>query len=287
MGMNRVQFQAGLSMPEFFERMEPKPSASAALEAARWPEGFGVPGLRRQRAHAVRAPWPGVLAVRWLRPSMQPDQRHGVRVQQAAAVALVPGHATADPGQEQRLGPRTQAPVGRALQDRLADEAQDHGGDARARGASRTRRARGDRRRLSGRRASAASRAGLGEQDPFVAAVQTTVQGQARCWPVCRRSVTTRSRRGSLPPARSRRRPASSPTGLCFRQVQLIGAEHQAHRYPRRQGKRGAAPVSRRVNTVMSNLKTALRGPTTRSSSPSTLIAISPSSSTDSTAAST
>ena len=44
MKMNRVQFQAGLSMPEFFERYGSEAKCRAALEAARWPGGFACPG---------------------------------------------------------------------------------------------------------------------------------------------------------------------------------------------------------------------------------------------------
>lgn len=43
MKMNRVQFQPGLSMPEFFERYGSEAQCQAALEAARWPQGFVCP----------------------------------------------------------------------------------------------------------------------------------------------------------------------------------------------------------------------------------------------------
>jgi ribosomal protein L37AE/L43A len=41
--MNRVQFQAGLSMPEFFERYGTEDKCRRALQAARWPHGFICP----------------------------------------------------------------------------------------------------------------------------------------------------------------------------------------------------------------------------------------------------
>ena len=44
MKMNRVQFQAGLSMPEFFERYGTEAKCRQALAAARWPNGFVCPG---------------------------------------------------------------------------------------------------------------------------------------------------------------------------------------------------------------------------------------------------
>lgn len=40
MAMNRVQFQAGLSMPEFMKQFGSEPQCQAALESARWPGGF-------------------------------------------------------------------------------------------------------------------------------------------------------------------------------------------------------------------------------------------------------
>ena len=43
MPMNRVQFQAGLSMPEFLERYGTEEQCRAALQAARWPQGFVCP----------------------------------------------------------------------------------------------------------------------------------------------------------------------------------------------------------------------------------------------------
>ena len=43
MKMNRVQFQAGLSMPEFYERFGTEAKCRTAVEAARWPNGFVCP----------------------------------------------------------------------------------------------------------------------------------------------------------------------------------------------------------------------------------------------------
>jgi hypothetical protein len=43
MAMNRVQFQPGLSMPEFLQRYGTEAQCAAALQAARWPNGFVCP----------------------------------------------------------------------------------------------------------------------------------------------------------------------------------------------------------------------------------------------------
>ena len=43
MPMNRIQFQPGVSMPEFFARYGTEEQCTAALAALRWPEGFRCP----------------------------------------------------------------------------------------------------------------------------------------------------------------------------------------------------------------------------------------------------
>ena len=43
MAMSRIQFQAGLSLPEFIQLYGTEENCEAALEQARWPEGFRCP----------------------------------------------------------------------------------------------------------------------------------------------------------------------------------------------------------------------------------------------------
>ncbi|HNO73992.1 MAG TPA: IS1595 family transposase [Accumulibacter sp.] len=43
MPMNRIQFQSGVSLPEFFERYGREEQCEAALMALRWPDGFRCP----------------------------------------------------------------------------------------------------------------------------------------------------------------------------------------------------------------------------------------------------
>lgn len=50
MAMNRVQFQAGLSMPEFLKQFGTQTQCRAALEGARWPAGFRCPSCTDSRA---------------------------------------------------------------------------------------------------------------------------------------------------------------------------------------------------------------------------------------------
>ncbi len=43
MAMNRVQFQPGLSMPEFLRQSGTEEQCESALERSRWPQGFCCP----------------------------------------------------------------------------------------------------------------------------------------------------------------------------------------------------------------------------------------------------
>ncbi len=43
MAMNRIQFQPGLSLPKFIELYGTEEKCEAALEQARWPDGFRCP----------------------------------------------------------------------------------------------------------------------------------------------------------------------------------------------------------------------------------------------------
>ena len=52
--MNRVQFQPGLSMPEFYEQYGTEVKCRAALEAARWPTGFARPACGGARTSFER-----------------------------------------------------------------------------------------------------------------------------------------------------------------------------------------------------------------------------------------
>lgn len=52
MAMNRIQFQPGLSIPEFFKLYGTEPLCAEALESSRWPEGFACPSCSRD-AHCV------------------------------------------------------------------------------------------------------------------------------------------------------------------------------------------------------------------------------------------
>jgi len=54
MPMNRVQFQPGLSMPEFFRQFGTEAQCEAALERTRWPEGFRCPHCGQADHYVLR-----------------------------------------------------------------------------------------------------------------------------------------------------------------------------------------------------------------------------------------
>lgn len=54
MPMNRIQLQAGLSLPLFLEQFGTETQCEAALEKARWPEGFRCPHCGEGRHYVLR-----------------------------------------------------------------------------------------------------------------------------------------------------------------------------------------------------------------------------------------
>ncbi len=127
--------------------------------------GFPLSVLCRTDSVAFQARRGDLLPVLRLPPSNHLDGRHDVRRNQAAAAHLDAGLAPVDGNQDQSGGAGVDAPSGRQLQDRLADEAQDHAGHGRARGHAHTQRVRADRRCLHGRGAQRRqSRTRIGEQ---------------------------------------------------------------------------------------------------------------------------
>ena len=55
MPMNRVQFQQGMSLPEFMQRFGTEMQCAAALEAARWPQGFQCPRCGHAEHSALKS----------------------------------------------------------------------------------------------------------------------------------------------------------------------------------------------------------------------------------------
>ena len=98
LAQNKVQYQRGLSMPEFFEACGSVEQCKALVRGWRWREGFRC--LRRQGS--------------WHREFRRQDrlcfQCSGCRSYQ-----VQPGQAPDDADQEQRVDPGAQAPPGRVV----------------------------------------------------------------------------------------------------------------------------------------------------------------------------
>ena len=54
MAINRIQFQPGLSMPEFLKDYGTEAQCEQALEAVRWPKGFHCPRCDSTAHYVVR-----------------------------------------------------------------------------------------------------------------------------------------------------------------------------------------------------------------------------------------
>ena len=128
MAMNRIQFQPGLSMPEFLKDYGTEAQCEKVLEAVRWPEGFRCPRCAG-KAHTVvrdgvmrRLSAPGVVNCR--------DPFSG---NQTAADYLVFGDLPGQPSQDGTVGIGAQAPTGRELPDGVADAPQTDAGHGRSR----------------------------------------------------------------------------------------------------------------------------------------------------------
>jgi len=132
MTMNRVQFQPGLSMAEFMDRYGRDDQCEAALIESRWPSGFVCPACSCGQRSAFRRE--GRLYFQCTACRHQCSVISGT-IFESTKLALsrwfLAMHLLT-PVQDRRRRPRTHAPPGRLLQDRLAHQAQAHGGHARA-----------------------------------------------------------------------------------------------------------------------------------------------------------
>jgi len=181
MGINRVQFQKGLSMAEFFKAYATEAQCHEALAASRWPEGFVCPYCG-EKAHS-----------RFLHDGRTYWQCAACRRQTTVTAGTVFA-ATKLPltvwflamhlltqAKKRRVGAGTVAAPGGALQGRMAGQAEADAGDAGARGPAPPRWKSRDLTTPTWVGERIGGKAGRGSENkvPFVAAVQTTPDGQA------------------------------------------------------------------------------------------------------------
>ncbi|GAB1413870.1 MAG: IS1595 family transposase [Rhodocyclaceae bacterium] len=260
MAMNRVQFQAGLSMTEFLDRYGSEEQCEAALAAARWPEGFRCP--------ACGAAEHGTF-VRGRRRYWQCCTcRH-----QSSALCGTIFEATKLPLTRWFLAMHL---LTQAKNNVSALELKRHLGVCyksawlmkhklmevmRLREDSRVLdgRVEIDDAYLGGERSGGKSGRGSENKVPFIAAVQTGPDGRPLYACLVRQPFTSEA--VAIWAAKSLATSAQVVSdGLwCFRGVRIIGAEHEVT--VTGGGKASARlPQFKAVNTLLGNLKTALSG---------------------------
>lgn len=260
MAMNRVQFQSGLSMLEFMELYGTQEQCEAAICASRWPDGFACPrcGCRHHSSfrHETRLYFQcsacryqcSVLSgsifestklplVRWfLAMHLLTQAKNAVSALELMRHLGV-SYRSAWLMKHKLMEVMYVCEQPRKLTGRVEiDDAY-----------------------LGGERSGGKVGRGSENKVPFVAAVQTTEDGQPQLMCLSLQPFTKEAMRSFA--ARSLLLPLTLVSdGLgCFEVAALLGARHERHVTGG-----GAAsakkPQFRAVNTVLSNLKTALSG---------------------------
>ena len=260
MKMNRVQFQSGLSMPEFFERYATEAQCRAALQAARWPNGFVCPicaGRARTSFERVGLRyWQcarcdhqcSLISGTIFEASKLPLSRWFLAMQlltqsknNVSALELM-----RQLGVSYRTAWLVKHKIMEAMRVREARRELDG-------------RVEIDDAYLGGERTGGKVGRGSENKVPIVAAVQTTPAGQ----PVLaclRQQLHTEEEIAVFAASHIATSATVISDGLwCFRAATLVGAEHQ--RIVTGGGKASVKlPQFRAVNTLLGNLKTAITG---------------------------
>lgn len=260
MAMNRVQFQPGLSMAEFMERYGSDANCEAALIESRWPKGFVCPSCGCGYSSSFRRE--GRLYFQCT------ACRH-----QCSVISGTIFEATKLPLSRWFLAMHL---LTQSKNNVAALELMRHLGVCYKTAwlmkhkLMEVMRVREDPRQLEGRveiddaylgGERTGGKVGRGSENkvPFVAAVQTTSDGQPQF--VCLRQQPFTNEEVAVFAARSIAPSATVVSdGLwCFRAVQIVGAEHE--RVVTGGGKASIAmPQLRAVNTFLGNLKRSLGG---------------------------
>jgi ribosomal protein L37AE/L43A len=260
MKMNRVQFQSGLSMPEFLERYGTEAKCRAALEAARWPAGFVCPscgGSARTRYERAGLPyWQcggcayqcSLIAGTMFEASKLPLTRWFLALQllsqaknNVSALELM-----RQLGVSYRSAWLMKHKIMEAM--RLREDTRELDGRVEI-----------DDAYLGGELVGGTPGRGSDNKVPIVAAVQTTAAGHPvlaclRQQPHTEQEVAVFAAHHLAPSA------TVVSDGLwCFRAIGLIGAEHERH--VTGGGSTSVnLPQFKAINTLLGNLKTAIAG---------------------------
>ena len=260
MKMNRVQFQRGLSMPEFWQRYATEAQCRTALEAARWPDGFVCPacaGAARTRFERGGLPyWQcggcayqcSLIAGTIFESSKLPLTSWFLAMQlltqaknNVSALELM-----RQLGVSYRTAWLMKHKIMEAMRVREGTRELDG-------------RVEMDDAYLGGELVG--GKAGRGSQNkvPFVAAVQTTPSGHPVLACLRQQSHTEQEVAAFAAHHLAPSATVVSDGLWCFRATTLVGADHERH-------VTGGGPASvklpqfRAVNTLLGNLKTAITG---------------------------
>ena len=132
MARNRVQFQKGLSAPEFERLYGTEEQCRAVIVASRWPDGFVCPACGGTRHSVVKTR--GLYQCSACRTQTSAFRRDDLRRDQAEAARLGPNPLSPDPDQAGDLQNRPRPASRRGDADhRLEDQAQARSGHVRTR----------------------------------------------------------------------------------------------------------------------------------------------------------
>ncbi|HSL72202.1 MAG TPA: IS1595 family transposase [Longimicrobiales bacterium] len=260
MAMNRVQFHASLSMPEFLNRYGSEQQCEAALVAARWPRGFACPlcgagahgtfvrGRRRYWQCAACRHQCSALSGTIFESTKLPLTRWFLAMHlltqsknNVSALELM-----------RQLGVCYKSAW--LLKHKLMEVMRVREAPRQLDG-----RVEIDDAYLGGERAGGKTGRGSENKVPFIAAVQTTPEGKPiyACFapqPFTTEAVALFAASSLAPTAQ-----VISDGLWCFGGVKIIGAEHE--RVVTGGGAASAKlPQFKAINTVLGNLKTALKG---------------------------
>ena len=260
MTMNRVQFQPGLSMAEFMNRYGSDDKCEAALIASRWPSGFACPACGCGQRSSFRRE--GRLYFQCCACRHQCSVTSGT-IFEATKLGLArwflalhlltqSKNNVAALELMRHLGVcyKTAWLIKHKLMEvmRVREDARQLDGRVEL-----------DDSYLGGERSGGKTGRGSENKVPFVAAVQTTAEGQPLC--VCLRQQPFTHEEVAVFAARSIAPSATVVTdGLwCFGSVQLVGAEHERIVTGGRKAST-ELPQFKAINTFLGNLKRSLGG---------------------------
>jgi hypothetical protein len=260
MAMNRVQFQPGLSMAQFLERYGSEDQCEAALIASRWPEGFVCPACGSRENSSFRRE--GRLYRQCSACRHQCSVISGT-VFEATKLALtrwfLAMHLLTQSKNNvaalelmRHLGVCYKSAwlIKHKLMEvmRVREDSRVLDGRVEI-----------DDAYLGGELPGGKSGRGSENKVPFIAAVQTTPDGQPQFACFAQQPFTTEEVAAFAAKSLATSATVVSDGLWCFRGVKLIGAEHESIVTGG-----GAAstklPQFKAINTLLSNLKTALTG---------------------------